>query len=441
MKRVAVIGAGIAGMAAARALTPRAAVTLYESDSRFGGHAHTVDLTLNGITHGVDTGFLVYNERTYPQLVKLFAELGVESAASEMSFSVQSPALDLEWSGTNLNSVFAQRGNLLRPRFLGMLADILRFNKLCTALAERGVEAEQTESIEGFLDRHHFNRWFREGYLLPMIGCIWSCPTDQMLQFPIATLIRFCHNHGLIQVTDRPQWTTVRGGSRHYVDKIVRGLQDARCGTAVRGVRRLPAGQGAGGVIVATDHGSERFDDVVLACHSDQSLALLSDASLAEREVLGAVRYQRNQAVLHTDEAVLPRRRLAWAAWNYARARQADREQAGVCLHYLINRLQPLPWRQPVIVSLNPDPLAAPAPNRVVASYDYAHPVFDLAAIRAQQRLPELQGAGHVWFCGAWTRYGFHEDGLGSALDVVRRLEDRWRSAVDAEATAEGAAA
>jgi predicted NAD/FAD-binding protein len=428
-------------MAAARALTPRAQVTLYETDSRFGGHAHTVDLTLNGITHGVDTGFLVYNERTYPQLVKLFAELGVESAASEMSFSVQSPVLDLEWSGTDLNSVFAQRGNLLRPRFLGMLADILRFNKLCTALAERGVEAEQTESIEGFLDRHRFNRWFREGYLLPMIGCIWSCPTDQMLQFPIATLIRFCHNHGLIQVTDRPQWTTVRGGSRHYVDKIVRGLQDARCGTPVRAVRRLPAGQGAGGVIVATDHGSERFDDVVLACHSDQSLALLTDASLAEREVLGAVRYQRNQAVLHTDAAVLPRRRLAWAAWNYARARQADREQAGVCLHYLINRLQPLPWREPVIVSLNPDPLAAPAPDRVVASYDYAHPVFDLAAIRAQQRLPELQGAGHVWFCGAWTRYGFHEDGLGSALDVVGRLQDRWLSGVDAEAAAEGAAA
>jgi predicted NAD/FAD-binding protein len=176
-----------------------------------------------------------------------------------------------------------------------------------------------------------------------------------------------------------------------------------------------------------------------MACHSDQSLALLSNASAAEREVLGAVRYQRNEAVLHTDPAVLPRRRLAWAAWNYARARQADREQAGVCLHYLINRLQPLPWSEPVIVSLNPDPLAAPAPDRVVARYDYAHPVFDLAAIRAQQRLPELQGAGHVWFCGAWTRYGFHEDGLGSALDVVRRLQSRWHSG--AEAMAEGAAA
>ncbi len=442
MRRVAVVGAGIAGMAAARALTPHAEVTLFESEGRFGGHAHTVDVTLGGVTHGVDTGFLVYNHRTYPQLVRLFDELQVQTAPSEMSFSVQSRQMGLEWSGTNLNTVFAQRSNLLRPRFLGMLGDILRFNKLCTALAEQGGEAELAESIEGFLDRHRFNRWFREGYLLPMIGCIWSCPTDQMLQFPIATLIRFCHNHGLIQVTDRPQWHTVRGGSRQYVDKLVHGLRDARCGAAVRAVRRLPAGGGPGGVIVATDHGSERFDEVVLACHSDQSLALLVDVSPAEREVLAAVRYQRNRAVLHTDAAVLPRRRLAWAAWNYARALQADREQAGVCLHYLINRLQPLPWSEPVIVSLNPDPLAPPAPSSVLATFDYAHPVFDLAAIRAQQRLPGIQGGGHVWFCGAWTRYGFHEDGLGSALDVADRLLSSWRGRAGAEGvTAEDAAA
>jgi predicted NAD/FAD-binding protein len=293
-----------------------------------------------------------------------------------------------------------------------------------------------SESIEGFLDRHRFNRWFREGYLLPMIGCIWSCPTDQMLQFPIATLIRFCHNHGLIQVTDRPQWHTVRGGSRQYVDKLVRGLRDARNGVPVRGVRRLPEGQGPGGVMVATDHGSERFDDIVLACHSDQSLALLGDASVAERQVLAAVRYQRNQAVLHTDPAVLPRRRLAWAAWNYARAQHVEREQAAVCLHYLINRLQPLPWDEPVIVSLNPDPQAPPAPSRVVATFDYAHPVFDLPALRAQERLPSIQGVGHVWFCGAWTRYGFHEDGLGSGLDVAERLRARWRGDADAQAAA-----
>jgi predicted NAD/FAD-binding protein len=275
-----------------------------------------------------------------------------------------------------------------------------------------------------------------------MIGCIWSCPTDQMLQFPIATLIRFCHNHGLIQVTDRPQWHTVRGGSRQYVDKLVRGLRDARSGAAVRAVRRLPAGPGPGGVIVATDHGSERFDEVVLACHSDQSLALLADPSAAEHEVLAAVRYQANHAVLHTDAAVLPRQRLAWAAWNYARAKNTENEQAGVCLHYLINRLQPLPWSDPVIVSLNPDPLAPPAPARVVATFDYAHPVFDLAAIRAQQRLPAIQGGGHVWYCGAWTRYGFHEDGLGSALDVVERLRACWRDEAAAGlARSEGAAA
>jgi predicted NAD/FAD-binding protein len=241
-----------------------------------------------------------------------------------------------------------------------------------------------------------------------------------MLQFPIATLIRFCHNHGLIQVTDRPQWHTVRGGSRQYVDKLVRGLRDARSGAAVRAVRRLPAGPGPGGVIVATDHGSERFDEVVLACHSDQSLALLADPSAAEHEVLAAVRYQANHAVLHTDAAVLPRRRLAWAAWNYARAKNTENEQAGVCLHYLINRLQPLPWSDPVIVSLNP--ITEPRADCVIGDFAVDHPVFDQAAIAAQERLPSIQGLNSTWFCGAWTRYGFHEDGVRSANAVLRGL-------------------
>jgi len=260
-----------------------------------------------------------------------------------------------------------------------------------------------------------------------MIGCIWSCPTDQMLRFPVATMIRFCHNHGLIQVADRPQWHTVRGGAKHYVAKLLQGIPDARLNTPVRGVKRLPPGDGRGGVMVATDAGAERFDEVVLACHSDQSLALLDDATAEERAVLGAIRYHPNRAVLHTDTSVLPRRRLAWAAWNYARAADTGREQAAVCLHYLINRLQPLPWPQPVLVSLNPDPARPIDPAQVLGSYDYSHPVFDLDAIRAQQRLPALQGRSHLWFCGAWARYGFHEDGLSSALDVVQRLREQWR--------------
>jgi predicted NAD/FAD-binding protein len=345
-----------------------------------------------------------------------------------MSFSVQVHEAGLEWSGSDLNTVFAQRRNLLRPRFLRMLADILRFNKLATALAERGVEVELAEPIGDFLDREGFGATFRDWYFLPMIGCIWSCPTDQMLRFPIATMIRFCHNHGLIQVADRPQWHTVRGGAKHYVAKLLQGIPDARLNTPVRGVKRLPPGDGRGGVMVATEAGAERFDEVVLACHSDQSLALLDDATAEERAVLGAIRYHPNRAVLHTDVSVLPRRRLAWAAWNYARAADTGREQAAVCLHYLINRLQPLPWAQPVLVSLNPDPARPIAPAQVIGSYDYSHPVFDLAAIRAQQQLPALQGRSHLWFCGAWTRYGFHEDGLSSALDVVQRLRDQWRA-------------
>ncbi len=426
MKRVAVVGSGISGLGVAHALAAEARVTLFEAGRHFGGHTNTVDVTLGGVTHGVDTGFLVFNHRTYPNLVRLFDELKVATAPSEMSFSVQVPQAGLEWSGNDLASVFAQRRNLLRPRFLLMLRDILRFNRLTTAIAERNADAELAQPIADFLDEHRFGAAFRDWYFLPMIGCIWSCPTDQMLRFPIGTMIRFCHNHGLIQVSDRPQWMTVRGGARHYVERMLKSIDDARLATPVREVRRVPPGSGLGGVMVATDHGSERFDEVVLACHSDQALRVLADAQDDERALLGAIRYHPNRAVLHTDAAVLPKRRIAWAAWNYARAADAGREQAAVCLHYLINRLQPLPWQQPVIVSLNPDPAAVPARDAVLAEIDYEHPVFDQAAVAAQRRLPAIQGRSHVWFCGAWTRYGFHEDGLMSALDVAGRLRAAW---------------
>jgi predicted NAD/FAD-binding protein len=433
MKRVAVVGSGIAGLAVAYTLVRDAEhpaqVTLFEAGSHFGGHANTVDVTLDGITHGVDTGFLVFNERTYPNLIRLFAELGVETARSDMSFSVQAGQDGLEWSGSDLGSVFAQKRNLLRPRFLGMLADLLRFNRLCTDIARRDAEAELQEPIGDFLDRHRFGSAFREWYFLPMIGCIWSCPTDQMLRFPIGTMIRFCHNHGLTQVSRRPQWHTVTGGSRNYVQRMLCSVADARLNTPVRQVRRLPPASGAAGVMVDTDQGSERFDEVVMACHADQSLALLADATADEQRVLGAIRYHPNRAVLHTDVSVLPRRRRAWAAWNYARAADAGREQAAVCLHYLINRLQPLPWQQPVIVSLNPDPAHEPDARHVLREFAYAHPVFDRAAVAAQRELPGIQGRSHLWFCGAWARYGFHEDGLMSALSVVEGMRAHWRTA------------
>ncbi len=437
LPRVAVVGSGIAGLATAWQLAGSgsgpalADVTLFEADARAGGHAHTVDLNLEGITHGVDTGFLVFNHATYPQLRALFGALGVATAPSDMSFSVQLPDCGLEWSGTSLDTVFSQRRNLLRPDFLRMLADLLRFNRLTTRIAqELDSGASDTDlravSIGEFLARHRFGTAFRDAYLLPMLGCIWSCPTAQMLQFPVLTMIRFCHNHGLIRVRHRPQWYTVQGGSREYVQRLLGQLPDVRLNSPVTALRPMPPDSGDSGVWLEAAGRAERFDDVVLACHTDQSLRLLGEgASEPERRLLGAIRYQHNRAVLHTDTSLLPRQRKAWAAWNYERSPQPAQEGSGVCLHYLINRLQPLPWRSPVIVSLNP--VREPDAALVHQTFDYAHPVFDQAAIDAQQQLPTIQGRRRVWFAGAWTRYGFHEDGLRSAQAVVAGLQGQWR--------------
>ena len=421
--KLAIVGSGISGLAVAHTLKGHADITVFEAGDYFGGHTHTVDVTLptpqGMVTHGVDTGFLVFNERTYPNLINLFAELSVETAPSDMSFSVQVPgALNgktLEWSGTDLNSVFAQRGNLVNPRFWRMLADVMRFNALCTRIAKEQREKELQQPLSDFLRTHKFSEPFRDWYFLPMLGCIWSCPTDQMLQFPVATMIRFCHNHGLIQVTNRPQWFSVVGGARNYVEKILSGVHDKRLNTPVRLIER-----DAQGVRIITDGHAERFDQVVLATHTDQALALLRDPSTYERSVLGAIRYQDNRAVLHTDARVLPSNSKTWAAWNYERAASTERESSRVCLHYLLNRLQRIPFQQPVVVSLNP--LQDIDPASIVGEYDYAHPVFDMAAINAQKSVPLLQGQQNTWFAGAWTGYGFHEDGLKSGLQVGRAL-------------------
>jgi predicted NAD/FAD-binding protein len=428
--KIAIVGSGISGLAVAHALHGKAELTLFEAGSYFGGHTHTVDITLStprgSVTHGVDTGFLVFNERTYPQLIQLFADLGVKTSKSDMSFSVQAPGAQpgqtLEWSGSSLNTVFAQRGNLLNPRFLRMLRDVLRFNKLATRLAAMNLDAELMQPLSKFLTQQQFSDEFRDWYLLPMLGCIWSCPTDQMLKFPVATMIRFCHNHGLIQVSNRPQWWTVDGGARHYVDKIVAGVPDKRLNTPVQLIERDSAG-----VRITANGQTERFDKVVLACHSDQALALLAAPSEQERVTLGAIRYQPNRAVLHTDTAVLPQNQRAWAAWNYQRPAPNDKHpgrsagDAKVCLHYLLNRLQPLPFEQPVLVSLNPSTPIDPA--QVHGMFDYAHPVFDMAAIEAQRQVRWLQGLQHSYFCGAWTGYGFHEDGLKSGLAMATLLQ------------------
>ena len=421
MRRIAVVGSGIAGLVAARELGSLGRVTLFEAAGHFGGHARTVEITLDGERGAVDTGFLVYNERTYPGLKRLFAELDVQTAASDMSLSIQRPLTGFEWCGSDLDTVFAQRANLLRPRFWRMLGEVLRFNRLATHQLDAIPALDSTLTLGEYLRRHRFGDAFREDYLLPMVASIWSCPTDRMLEFPAISLLRFCRNHGLLQISDRPAWRTVVGGSREYVKRIVDGLRDARLNCPVHEVRRVPPGRGDAGVWVRHAKGSERFDEVVMACHSPQALALLTDATPEERSVLGAIGYQRNRAVLHTDVRLLPQRRKAWAAWNFESGR-AD-GQRSVCLHYLINRLQPLPWRQPVIVSLNP--LRAPRADSVIEEHEFDHPVFDVDALAAQGRLDTIQGAARVWFCGAWAGHGFHEDGLQSALHVTQRLREQ----------------
>jgi predicted NAD/FAD-binding protein len=419
-KRIAVIGSGISGLSAAYHLRNQADVTLFEAGSYFGGHTHTVDVTLPSprgmVTHGVDTGFLVFNERTYPGLIGLFAELQVQTSASDMSFSVQTPRASgqraMEWSGSNLNTVFAQRSNLFSPTFLGMLRDVLRFNTLANALADRGQDHALMQPLGEFLDTHKFGSAFRHWYLLPMLGCIWSCPTDQMLQFPVATMVRFCHNHGLIQVVNRPQWFTVTGGAKHYVEKLLQHIPHTHLQTPVERIERNGIG-----VHVFTASGSEDFDGVVLACHADQALSLLAQPTPQEQALLGAIRYHPNKAVLHTDTSVMPKKKLAWAAWNYERATDLGLESSRVCLHYWINRLQPLPFSQDVVVSLNP--VRAIDPSKVLGEYDYAHPVFDLAAIEAQSQLSSLQGQHNTWYAGAWMGYGFHEDGFKAGRDAA----------------------
>lgn len=409
---IAVVGSGIAGLSAAWLLARRYSVTLFEAGDYLGGHTHTVDVTLDGVTAPVDTGFLVFNDRTYPNLLALFRTLGVSDAASDMSFSVRVDEERLEWAGNNLATVFAQKRNLVKPEFWGMLKDILRFNRESTAIVRSGVG--YPGSLGAFLEARGYGRAFRDWYLLPMSGAIWSCPTRQMLDYPADTFFRFCHNHGLLQIANRPQWKTVAGGGREYVRRLAAGIGDIRLGCPVDSVTR-----NTGGLLLHHRGGAESFSQVVLACHSDQALAILGDAVDAEKRLLSRIGYQMNHAVLHTDVSLLPRKREAWAAWNYV-AGDGGPDARPVSVSYYINMLQPLTFRRPVIVTLNPT--HAPREDQVIERFDYAHPIFDSAAVEAQGELAAIQGRRRTWFCGAWTGYGFHEDGLKSGIAVANAL-------------------
>ena len=418
--RIAIVGSGIAGLGASWLLDPHHHVTLYEANPRLGGHSHTVTTRVRGREVPVDTGFIVYNERNYPNLVQLFDALEVPTEPSNMSFGVSQDDGAFEYASTRWSALFAQRRRLLSPRHWALLAEIPRFNRAARAFLAGD---EPDRPLGDWLAQHGFGERVAPHYVLPMAAAIWSAPMRQVAGFSARSFLMFFERHGLLTVNEQPQWRTVTGGSRVYVDRLAKSLRaTVRRATPVAEVRRVEGG------VQITDAmgGSERFDAVVLASHADQSLAMLGDADADERRLLARFPYQRNRAVLHGDPALMPRRRRAWASWNFLTGRASDPDMP-VSVTYWMNLLQNIDASTPLFVSLNP--LAEPRDDLVHAELDYAHPLFDAAAVDAQGELDRIQGRGGVWYAGAWCGYGFHEDGLASAVRVCERgfgVRPRW---------------
>ncbi len=410
--KIAIVGSGIAGNTAAYLLRDRHEITVFEAADHVGGHTNTIDVESSAGSLPVDTGFIVFNDRTYPEFNRLLSEIGQSWQPSVMSFSVQSEATGLEYNGANLDALFAQRSNLLRPSFWRMVRDILRFNREAPALLEQG---ERGLRLGDYLDHGGFGREFERLYLVPMAAAIWSAEPALVREMPAYFLVRFFLHHGLLQLEDRPAWRVISGGSREYVARLTAGHRERiRLGCPVRGVAR-----DEGGVSVTSPAGRERYDAVFLACHSDQALALLDDPDPIEREVLGAIPYQQNEAVLHTDTRLMPRRRRAWAAWNYHVPRDTC---ASVAVTYNMNILQSLPVPEQYLVTLNHgDRIRG---DSVIRRIRYDHPVFTRESVAAQSRHAEINAGGRTYFCGAYWRNGFHEDGVVSAIDAVRHFEE-----------------
>lgn len=416
-KTVAVIGSGISGLSAAWLLSKQHAVTLFEKDDRFGGHSNTVAVKTEDGMIPVDTGFIVFNPVNYPNLTQLFKHIGVDAPETDMSFAVSAEEGRIEYNGNGLSGIFPNLGNMFNPRIWRMLKDILRFYKESDSW--HGKISEEMTLAE-LLKKFNYSDEFRDLHLIPMGAAIWSTPADQMLDYPALAFLRFCQNHGLLQIKDRPQWHTVRGGSREYVSKLIAEIQPASfCNLGARQVIRK-----AGKVIVVDSRGDQReFDDVVLACHANEALQLLDQPTEQEQHLLGAFGYQRNKAILHSDTRLMPKNRKLWSSWNYLRGSDGElHNQQSLAVSYWMNKLQPLETEHPLIVTLNPP--EEPEEGSIHCSFLYDHPVFDKNAMAAQQELYKLQGQQNTWFCGAYFGYGFHEDGLQSGLAVAEALGD-----------------
>ncbi len=416
--KIAIIGGGISGLTAAWYLAPQHTVSLFEANDYIGGHTHTVDVSVASGRYAIDTGFIVCNDRTYPNFLKLMRELRVALNPTGMSFSVSCERSGLEYNGSDLNGLFAQRRNLVNPAFYKLLADIVRFNRLAKAALQGnalgGHALSGDKTLGSFLHTHGFSGRVISHYLAPMTAAIWSTPLGDVARFPLLFFLRFCDNHGLFNLLDRPQWYVISGGSRRYVEAMLPRLSASVLPhTPVRAVTRDDSGV----TVFTADGAGERFDEVIFACHSDEALRLLGDASPAERDILGAIPYQQNEVILHTDARLLPRARRAWAAWNY---RLAETPSQLPTVTYDMNQLQGLIAPERFCVTLNRS--GEIDPQQVLGRYHYAHPQFSRAAITAQARHGEISGQRHTHYCGAYWLYGFHEDGVNSALRVVRQL-------------------
>ena len=403
------IGSGVSGLSCAWALSQAHDVVLYEAEARLGGHANTRDIVVDGREIAVDTGFVVYNEPTYPNLTALFAHIGLETAPTDMSFSISLDRGAYEYAGSDLRGLFAQPENVLKPRFWSMIGDLLRFYRN----APRDLPDLGDITLDDYLARGKYGQAFVRDHLYPMAAAIWSTPAAEVGAYPAASFIKFCDNHGLLKLVNRPIWRTVRGGSRQYVDRLAASIGEIRFGAPVMRVARRPEGV----EVRDTGGGVDRFDAVVIGAHADSALAMLEAPTAAEREILGAFRYSGNLAFLHSDARLMPRRKAAWASWNYLAETGG---KSALAVSYWMNRLQPLGDAPELFVTLNPP--APPREDTIHAREAYRHPQFDLGALRAQRQLWSLQGADRIWYCGAYFGAGFHEDGLQAGLAVAEQL-------------------